>query len=94
MVKKAVVSGWTKHNGIELLLLDGHNNIGFSGGLAYNAEKKKMCLLGIISGYVPESINVKQNKATLSVTANSGIMICYEKRYLEEIFDANKKYLQ
>lgn len=32
LVKKAVVSGWVKHNGIELLLLDGHNNLGFSGG--------------------------------------------------------------
>ena len=95
LVKKAIISGWTKRNGIELLLLDGHNNVGFSGGpiVAYNTAKKKMCLVGILSGYVPESINVKQ-KATLSVNANSGIMICYETRYMEEIFATNKKHLQ
>jgi len=95
LVKKAIISGWTKRNGIDLLLLDGHNNVGFSGGpiVAYNTEKKKMCLVGIMSGYVPESVNVKQ-KAALSVSTNSGIMICYETRYLEEIFVTNKASLQ
>lgn len=32
LVKKAVVSGWVKNNGVDVLLLDGHNNLGFSGG--------------------------------------------------------------
>lgn len=96
LVKKAIISGWISHNGIDLLLLDGHNNLGFSGGpvVAYDTATKKICVIGVISGYIPEPIDVKQKKETFSVNANSGIIICCDRRYIEEIFTANKKDLR
>lgn len=96
LVKKAVISGWINHNGVNLLLLDGHNNLGFSGEpvAVYDPTTKKMCIVGVISGYFPEPINVKQKKETLSVNANSGIIICYLTRYIEDIFATNRNYLR
>ena len=92
LVKKAVLSGWVDHNGITMTLLDGHNNLGFSGGpvVAYDTVTKKMNLIGVISGYIPEPLDVKQKKKTLSVNANSGIIICYGKKYIDEVFSGNK----
>jgi hypothetical protein len=93
LVKKAIISGWVNHNGITMLLLDGYNNVGFSGGpvVAYDTAGKKMCVVGAVSGYIPEEIQVKRRKEMLSVNANSGIIICYEKDYIEDIFTSNKK---
>ncbi len=95
LVKKAIISGWVIHNGIQLLLLDGHNNLGFSGGpvVAYDTANKRLCLVGIVSGYLPEQINLKSKKASLSINANSGIMVCYGPNYIEEIFSTNKDIL-
>ncbi len=96
LVKKAIISGWVKNRNVDLLLLDGHVNVGFSGGpvVSYNTSTKKMCLVGVVSAYLPESIDVKQKKETLSVNANSGIIVCYDRRYIEEIFTNNKKDLR
>lgn len=96
LVKKATVSGSVRHNGVNMLLLDGHNNLGFSGGpvVAYNISSKKMCIVGIISGYVPEPIDVQYKGDKLSVNDNSGIIICYGRRYIEEVLTKNEKDLR
>lgn len=92
LLKKAIISGWVKYNGIDVLLLDGHNNLGFSGGpvVAYDEASKQMRIVGVISGYLPEPVNIKQKNSTVSVEENSGIIVCYDRRYMEEIFKTNK----
>lgn len=96
LVKKAIVSGWVKHNKADVLVLDGHNNLGFSGGpvVAYDTSRKKMCVVGVISGYVPEPVNLQYKRDNLSVNENSGIIVCYERHYIEEIFKRNEKDLR
>lgn len=93
LAKKAIISGWVQHNDVELLLLDGHNNLGFSGGpvIAYDTAGKRMCVVGVISGYIPESVDVKHKNESFSVNQNSGIIVCYGRKYIEDILDENKK---
>lgn len=91
LIKKAIVSGFVQRDGVELLLLDGHNNLGFSGGpvVAYDEASKEMRMVGVISGYLPEPIDIKHKNETLSVMENSGIIVCYETRYVADIFKKN-----
>lgn len=95
LVKRAMTSGLVQYNSVELILLDGHNNLGFSGGpaVAYDTSSKKLCLLGVISGYIPETVDVQHKKDTFSVNENSGIIVCYGRNYLEDIFTKNEKDL-
>ncbi|MDQ4140788.1 MAG: serine protease [Bacteroidota bacterium] len=96
LVKKATVSGWVKHKGLDKILLDGYNNLGFSGGpvVSYNTSSKKMCLVGVVSAYIPEPVSVQYKGDKLSVNENSGIIVCYGKRYIEEIFTNHTKDLR
>ena len=96
LVKNAVLSGMVKYNGVDVLVLDGHNNRGFSGGpvVVYDTSKKKMCLIGVISGYFPESRSVQYKGDRLSFDENSGIILCYGRQYIEEIFNMHKKDLR
>ena len=91
LLKKAIISGLVKYNGIDVLLLDGHNNLGFSGGpvVAYDEAGKQMRIVGVISGYLPEPVNIKQKNSMASVEENSGIIVCYDRRYMAEIFKKN-----
>ena len=92
LLKQAIISGWVNHNGIDLLLLDGHNNMGFSGGpvIAYDQASKQMRMIAVISGYLPEPVNVRQKNDMVSVEENSGIIVCYDGRYVADIFKQNK----
>lgn len=95
LVKRAIVSGWLQYDGRGVLVLDGHNNLGFSGGpvVAYNTRTKKMSVIGVVSGYVPEPVDARYKGDKLSVYENSGIIICYEVQLIEEIFNAHRKVL-
>ena len=92
LAKRAIISGWVNHNAVKILLLDGHNNPGFSGGpvVTYDTVRKKMCLIGVISGYIPEMVDVQHKKDTFSINQNSGIIVCYGRQYVEDIFTENK----
>jgi len=92
LVKSAIISGMGKFAGVNILLLDGHNNHGFSGGpvLVYDTTKKAMCIVGVISSYYFEPRNVSYKGDRLSFDENSGIVICYWTRYIEEILEQNK----
>lgn len=87
LVKNAIISGQVKFAGVDVILLDGHNNHGFSGGpvLAYDTSKKTMCIVGVISSYFFEPRNVQYKGDRLSVDENSGIILCYGRRYIEDI---------
>ena len=92
LLKQAIISGWVNHNGIDLLLLDGHNNLGFSGGpvIAFDQDSKQMRMIAVISGYLPEPVNFRQKNDLVSVEENSGIIVCYYGRYVADIFKQNK----
>ena len=91
LLKKAIISGWVKYNGIDVLLLDGHNNLGFSGGpvVAYDEASKQMLVVGVISGYLPEPVNIRQKNSMALIEENSGIIVCYDRRYMADIFKKN-----
>jgi S1-C subfamily serine protease len=96
-VKRAIISAFYEENGVTLMLLDGHNNPGFSGGpvVTFNENISKLFIVGIISGYVnqSQSVNFKIGTETsqLLLNENSGIIISYECIYIQEIIDKIEK---
>lgn len=96
LVKKALISAFYKNNGAEVVFLDGHNNPGFSGGpvIAYDYYEKNNSVIGVISGYYPQSNEgkIKAGKAEIpfSYSENSGIIITYPSRYYVEIINKIK----
>jgi hypothetical protein len=92
-VKKAIISAFYEENGIEFILLDGHNNPGFSGGptLTYSDKIENQFIFGIVSGYINQSqdIQVKNAKSdslnySIKINENSGIIIAYPAKYITE----------
>ena len=75
------------------MLLDGHNNPGFSGGpvITYSEKMDKQFIVAIISGYInqPQSVNVTYGTVTnpLLINENSGIIISYTSGYIKEIIN-------
>ncbi|MCY4523397.1 MAG: hypothetical protein OXB84_01530 [Halobacteriovoraceae bacterium] len=82
-VKKAIVSAVEVDNACVSLLLDGHNNLGFSGGpvIYTDHSTKKTHVISIISAYRCEyqSVFDQQNemKMPFQALANSGIIVSY-----------------
>lgn len=93
LVKKAMLSGVIKKNNYYLMLLDGHNNSGFSGGpvIGYDKKTDKNIIIGVISGYVCETKKVyNDNKSpTLNYDDNSGIILSYSIDLAYQIIDEN-----
>jgi len=91
LIKTATVSGQLIYDGVDVLVLDGHNNHGFSGGpvLAYDSSKKKLSVIGVVSGYYFEPRNVQFKGEKLSFDENSGIIICYGRNFIDDLL---KKY--
>lgn len=96
LMKKAILSGWIQYDKVDVTVLDGHNNHGFSGGpvVAYDSVLKKMCVVGVISGNLLETRRLEYKGDKLSFDENSGIILCYSRRYIEDIFAAHKKALR
>ena len=92
-IKRAIISAFHEENKVNLMLLDGHNNPGFSGGpvITYSESMDKQFIIGIISGYIPQpqSVNVTYGtvKNQLLINENSGIIISYPSEYIEEILN-------
>ena len=74
LVKKAIVSAFYVEDG--LILLDGHNNPGFSGGPVLRGPAAKQ-VIGVVSGYRFERRNVlnkRGNQGPYTYDANTGIV--------------------
>jgi len=90
-VKKAIVSALYEENNTRILLLDGQNNPGFSGGpvITYSETMTKLFIIGVISGYIKQTKDLEivnegiNNK--IQTDENSGIIISYEANYISEI---------
>ncbi len=81
LVKKAIFSGSLEFNNCKILILDGFNIEGFSGGpvFALDYKKNKYFLLGMINGYFNNSVN-----------QNSGIIYCHYSGSIDEIINSLK----
>ena len=80
LVKHAVVSGEAEfERGHRVLLLDGHNNPGFSGGpvVAAPGGRGKVQALGIVSGFrsIASPVTDSSGAALGTVLANTGLMV-------------------
>lgn len=89
-VKKATLSCFDK----DILLLDGHNNPGFSGGPVVFAEPGSQVLkiAGLISGYrfAPEPVYVGEEETKLTYRHNTGIIVAPAIREAVRLIEAEK----
>lgn len=77
-----------------MILLDGINNPGFSGGpvIFYDYIKKKNKILGVISGYFNQTNKVESSpKIYFEYVENSGIIISYPSYYISDIIEKLNK---
>lgn len=90
-VKKGIISAFiTDTTNATQILLDGHNNPGFSGGPVVivqldPSKKNKMRVIGIISGYLNEKKTMKTKFGDLPYAENSGIVTSYSFDHVFEI---------
>ena len=81
LVKGGILSGMKFENKVSWLLVDGHNNGGFSGGPVVfkllGSEKAVWKIAGVISGYQIEGVNVRDQAGRIigSAEGNSGILV-------------------
>jgi len=94
LVKKACVSMLTfAPEKPKYLLLDGHNNPGFSGGpVVYSphGQLHNIRVVGVISGYkfVWDKVFIKDQETDLAVKYNTGIVIAYSIDYAVDLIRA------
>lgn len=91
LVKKAVVSALGLGN--EPMLLDGHNNVGFSGGpVARRGNKEEQTIVGVVSAYHSERHKVKDEKGdetSFTYETNTGIVVVHDIRHSISIIEDN-----
>jgi S1-C subfamily serine protease len=95
LVKKACVSMMSLHrDGEKFMLLDGHNNPGFSGGpviYAIHGDPRNVRVAGVVSGYRFEwdKVYVGENETDFSFKYNTGIVIAYSILHAVDLIHAN-----
>jgi len=79
LVKKAILS-LLRADG--LMLLDGHNNFGFSGGpVARRGTAEEQTVIGVVSGYRYDRrkvLNEKGEETSFTYDTNTGIIIAHD----------------
>ena len=89
LVKKAIISGINMDEGA--ILLDGHNNPGFSGGPVVR-ETEPSQVIGIVSSYIFERQHVADNdgnRGPYTYQHNSGIVNVASSKKINEIIERN-----
>lgn len=88
LLKKAILSGGTSlDKDTKVLLLDGHNNAGFSGGPVFFKNDSAWSLIGVISGYLNENKIITTPQGKIVFNENSGIIIVFATNNIKEIID-------
>jgi len=94
LVKKAILSAFSSINDSEVLLLDGHNNPGFSGGpvVFKKPGTKDFKVASIISSYHYQQYPIfsEENKTDLTYQYNTGIIISYSIQRAIELIEHNQ----
>ena len=90
LIKRVINSGTIKDKGAQVIFLDGHNNPGFSGGpIVFKNHLKKgghiWQIVGVVSGYVPQTNHLNSQIGVLKYQENSGIIIGYGSDHIGEI---------
>lgn len=97
LIKKGMLSGIIKEGDVRVHLLDGHNNLGFSGGPVYCYDQKpgldgcimfNVRIMGVISGYrynVSNLHNENDEEMPYFIKENSGIIRYYDINYVKDI---------
>ena len=91
LVKKATISSLPQSNQ-PFFYLDGHNNLGFSGGPVtfWDSATNKQKVIGIISSYLTHNGEIKPVEtlsSQLLYQENSGIAVAYNIQYAQDIID-------
>lgn len=92
-VKKATVSATDSNT--DLLILDGHNNPGFSGGPVVFSEVGKpgiqLSVAGVISGYRfgKEPVYLEGKPTSLEFRYNTGIILVYDIKHAVDLISQN-----
>ena len=91
LVKRAVVSALGLEDGP--ILLDGHNNAGFSGGpVARRGTREEQSVIGVVSGYRYDRHRVRDkngNETTHTYDTNTGIIIAHDIRHALAVIASN-----
>ena len=91
LVKKAVVSALGLEDGP--MLLDGHNNAGFSGGpVTRRGTKEEQTVIGVVSGYRYDRhkvLDANGNETSHTYDTNTGIIIAHDIRHALAIIAAH-----
>ena len=92
LVKKATVSALYPREG--MIMLDGHNNPGFSGGpiVRSYATATPQTVIAVVSGYLPDEQRVHDlagNEAPYTYATNTGIVVAYDVMYVRQLIAAN-----
>lgn len=87
LIKKGVVSAFFAEDG--LMLLDGHNNPGFSGGpVCRRGTKEEQVVIGVVSGYRFDRSAVLDragNAGPYTYDVNTGIVHVFDARQILQI---------
>ncbi len=89
LVKKGIISAFSGKD--PFILLDGHNNPGFSGGPVVRGNKPDQ-VIGVISAYRTERrqvLNESGDEAPYTYYTNTGIIIAYDTRQIEQLIEKN-----
>lgn len=97
LVKAACLSAFIKDdNGASIILLDGHNNPGFSGGPVVFHEHGQplssgLRVMSVVSGYrfAHEPVFLGDAESPAVVRANTGIVITYDIKHAIELIQQN-----
>ena len=91
LVKKAIVSA-IEFEGAPLLL-DGHNNVGFSGGpVARRGNRNEQTVIGVVSGYEADRSKILDengNETSYTYDTNTGIIVAHDIRHALKLIEAN-----
>lgn len=95
LIKKAVLSGVLEENKALNIILDGHNNPGFSGGPVLfrnrrNSKDLDWYLIGVISGYIKQNNSLVTPVGNFNYSENSGIIVATGSKHIKEIIDEIK----
>ena len=96
LVKKAIFSGSSNENNVNVLFFDLHNNKGFSGGPLFFKDRFKdgdnqWHLVGVLSGYLPQNNELVTPFGNLVYSENSGILVAYGCKHIHEILSKVNK---
>lgn len=89
LVKKGIISAFSGKD--SPILLDGHNNPGFSGGPVVRCSKPNQ-VIGVISAYRSEwrqVLNESGGEGPYTYYTNTGIIVAYDAQKIQQLIEKN-----